>query len=69
MTWPLLQKLLHILTSPLPLQSSPSELSETLCPGLKSSVLSAKENMSLNFSVVLSCFQSTSIKRDCEPSP
>ena len=38
----LLQKLLYILAPPLPLQSNLSELSEMLCPGLKSSVLSTK---------------------------
>ena len=38
----LLQKPLYILAPPLPLWTSPSELSEMLCPGLKSSDLSTK---------------------------
>ena len=40
-TWSLLQKPLHILTSPVALWSSHSELCERVCPALKSSVLSA----------------------------
>ena len=40
-TWSLLQKSLHILTSPVALWSSHSELCERVCPALKSSVLSA----------------------------
>ena len=43
------KKLLYILSPPLPLWSSLSELFERLCPGLKSSVLSTKENIILNF--------------------
>ena len=45
-TWSLLETVLHIQPPPLPLLSSPLELSERLCPRLKSSVLSAKENRS-----------------------
>ena len=40
-TWSLLQKPLHVLTSPVALWSSHSELCERVCPALKSSVLSA----------------------------
>ena len=37
-TWLLLQKHLYSLAPPFPLQNRPSELSERLSPGLKSSV-------------------------------